>query len=323
MIFEWQTALAEEGPDLGGREFVLLGEPKVAIASQWPIRSTSFGSAWFLLDNMLRLQCSPINIQGIGNIDLRKYNVVILPDSGGLGRVVNAEAVKKIKSWVEAGGTLICVGGSAAFAAGEDRELSAVRLRRDVPDKLDEYEEAVKHEKGARDIKIDANEIWASRAAEEPNVECEKGQEERSEKSEGKGDIEKLKRTDEWQRIFSPRGAFVRSVVDTEHWLGFGLTDTLAVMFMGDRAFMSKYPVSTPVRLCEKEKLRLSGLLWPEARERVADSTFATVESVGRGQMILFATDPTFRTWLAAEQRLFFNAVLLGPGMGTDQPMPW
>jgi len=92
---------------------------------------------------------------------------------------------------------------------------------------------------------------------------------------------------------------------------------------MGSSAFMSKHPVSTVVRLDKEDRLRLSGLLWPEARDRLANTACATVESKGRGQIILFATDPTFRTWLPGMQRLFFNAVLLGPGMGTSQPVPW
>ena len=82
-------------------------------------------------------------------------------------------------------------------------------------------------------------------------------------------------------------------------------------------------PVRTVVRLDDKNELRLSGLLWPEAKERIAGTAYATVESVGRGQLILFATDPTYRMWLPAVQRLFANAVLLGPGMGTSQPSPW
>ena len=94
-------------------------------------------------------------------------------------------------------------------------------------------------------------------------------------------------------------------------------------MFMGSYAFMSKHPVSTVVRLDDKGQLRLSGLLWPEARDRLANTAYATVESLGQGQVILFAADPTFRTWLPGMQRLFFKAVLLGPGMGTSQPVPW
>jgi len=337
------SALSQDGPDLGGRKFELLAAPRVAIASQWPIRSTSFGSIWYLLDYHLRLQCSPINIQNIGQIDLRKYNILVLPDSGGLERVLNDELVQKIKRWIEGGGTLIAIGDSAAWACDKNRGLSSVRLRHDVLDKLEEYQEAVKLEKDARDVKVDPNQIWAVpllRLAPAPRAgvkpcdvvaglsETEKPQTEKNEtgkpeESKAKADIEKLKRTDEWHRLFSPRGTFVAGMVNTEHWLGFGLQQKLPVMFWGSSAFMSKHPVSTVVRLAEKDKLRLSGLLWPEAKQRLADTAYATVESIGQGQLILFATDPTYRMWLPAAQRLLLNAILLGPGMGTSQPLPW
>ncbi|KPL20115.1 MAG: hypothetical protein AMJ75_12300 [Phycisphaerae bacterium SM1_79] len=140
------SALSEDGPDLGARKFTLLAAPQVAIASQWPVRSTSFGSIWYLLDRKLQLRTSPVNIQNISFIDLRKYNVLVLPDGRDLGRVLNKKAVEKIKRWIENGGTLIAIGNSAAFAADEDRGLSSVRLKRDVLDKLSEYQEAVQRE---------------------------------------------------------------------------------------------------------------------------------------------------------------------------------
>jgi len=322
------TGLCEQGPDLGGPSFELLRAPRVAIASQWPISSTSFGSAWYLLDHELRLRSSAINIQGIGRMDLRKYSVLILPSAYGLGRIIDDTALGKIKRWVEAGGTLITWGNSAAFAADKERGLSSVRLRRDVLETLPVYEEALARERNARQITLDMDEIWGrprdANTPEDPNgpapnaVATEKGK-----KTEGKGDIDALKRTDQWQRIFSPGGVFLCAQVNPEHWLGFGLPERLPVMCAGSYAFMSKPPVSTVVRLDEKETLRLSGLLWPEARDRLANSAYATVESVGQGQVILFAADPTFRSWLPALQRLFFNAVLLGPGLGTSQPVPW
>jgi hypothetical protein len=322
------TALSEDGPDLGGRKFELLAAPRVAIASQWPISSTSFGSAWYLLDHEVRLRSSAINIQSISQIDLRKYNVLILPSSNGLDSIIDDKALRKIRRWIEEGGTLIASGNSAVFFAGKERGLSSVRLRRNVLKDLSIYQEAVQRERATRDIKISTDEIWGTRAPEEKaeNVQTpeEDGEKEKAQKDkDAKKDIEKLKRTDEWRRIFSPGGVFLGGHVDTEHWLGFGLEESLPIMFLGSYAFMSRHPVSTVVRLDDKGELRLSGLLWPEARDRLANTAYATVESLGEGQVILFAVDPTFRTWLPGMQRLFFNAVLLGPGMGTSQPVPW
>ena len=322
------TASSEDGPDLGSRKFELLVAPRVAIASQWPISSTSFGSAWYLLDHELRLRSSAINIRSISQIDLRKYNVLILPSSNGLDRIIDDKALKKMKRWIEEGGTLIASGNSAVFLAGKERELSSVRLRRNVLKDLSIYQEAVQRERAARNIKIDPGEIWGTKTPDKKAKDVQ-GPKEDSEKEktqkdkDAKEDIEKLKRTDEWQRIFSPGGVFLAGRIDTEHWLGFGLEESLPIMFMGSNAFMSRHPVSTVVRLDNKEQLRLSGLLWPEARDRLANTAYATVESLGQGQVILFAVDPTLRTWLPGMQRLFFNAVLLGPGMGASQPIPW
>ncbi|MHC4536412.1 MAG: M14 family metallopeptidase [Planctomycetota bacterium] len=331
------TGLSENGPDLGARQFKLLAAPRVAIASQWPTSSTSFGSAWYLLDHKLRLRSSAVNIQGIGQIDLRKYNVLILPSSNGLDRIIDDKALKKLKRWIEEGGTLIASGNSAVFLAAKERGLSSVRLRRNVLKDLSIYKEAVQRERAARDIKIDTAHIWGTKTPEKKaenaktpkeDSEKEKAQKDKDTKEDKDAkdteeDIEKLKRTDEWQRIFSPGGVFLAGHVNTEHWLGFGLEERLPIMLWGKYAFLSKHPVSTVVRLDDKEQLRLSGLLWPEARERLSNTAYATVESLGNGQVVLFATDPTFRTWLPGIQRLFYNAVLLGPGMGTSQPVPW
>ena len=114
--------------------------------------------------------------------------------------------------------------------AGKDRGLSSVRLRRDVLDKLGEYEEAVAREKSARKIKIDPNSIWGTGEPSEPE-----GQDPNApKKTEKKKDsIDALKRTDEWQRLFSPRGSFLLGRINTEHWLSFGLPDRLPVMFSG------------------------------------------------------------------------------------------
>jgi hypothetical protein len=328
-IINVDTARVAKGPDLGSIQFVLLHKPRVAILSQWPVRSTSFGSAWYLLDYRMRLRVSPINIQYIGWVDLRKYNVLIMPDCSGLGRVFGDGTVGKIRRWVEGGGTLIAVGSSASYLAQSDRGLSSVRLKRDVLDKLSDYYKAAQREKASLNIRVDFDAVWGTKPSEKEKEQPEDdGTHLRLVKAkEGivrvEPDVKRLKRDDSWLRLFSPKGVYVRAEVDTKNWLCFGLAEKMPLLFSGSTAFMSKYPIATGVRLAEADQLRMSGLLWPEARERLAETAFATTESLGNGQVILFANDPTFRSWLAAEERLFLNAVLLGPGMGSSPPMPW
>jgi hypothetical protein len=320
------TALSDEGPDLGGGRFTLLQPPRVAIASQWPIRTTSFGSAWFWLDARVDLRVSPINVQYLRSMDLRKYNVLILPEVGSaaaLGGVLGDEGLKHIRTWVRAGGTLIAIGSAAEFVVGKDRDLSAVRLRRDVLDQLPIYAEAVAREAAARDITIDPAAVWGTRPDSPGTTQPAQADEPETASADPKPNLETLKRTDEWQRIFSPRGAILAATLDPEHWLCFGLPDRMPILFGGSACYMARHPIQVPIRLAGRDRLRLSGLCWPEARERIAHSAYATVESVGYGQIILFAGDPTFRASFEAPARLFLSAVILGPGLGTSTPLPW
>ena len=62
----------------------------------------------------------------------------------------------------------------------------------------------------------------------------------------------------------------------------------------------------------------MSGLLWPEAVQRLANGAAVTRERKGRGQVILFAVPPTFRASTLATERLLMNAIIYGPGHGAS-----
>lgn len=384
-VFAVDSALSESGPDLGGPHFRLLSAPRVAVASQWPLSSTSFGATWHLLDNVLQTRVSPVNVQALGFMDLRRYNVLILPDTYGseiLAAALPESIRRSLRNWVNAGGTLIAVGNSAAFVVGKDHGLSAVRLKQDVLDKLPTYEASLQRERSARRVTVDPTQIWtngnvpSSGGGTSGGIDPAKSVRDSAVSSESakfaaestksasavakpasdaakmaagsdgtkgdasaegakaagrgeKGDLESLQREDAWRRQFSPTGVFLAANVAADHWLGFGALggapseDRLPVFYSGSNAFLSEHPVATPVRLAAEPSIRLSGLMWPEARQRLSEAAYATVERVGDGQIILFATDPAFRGFMEGTERLLLNAIILGPGLGTRQPAPW
>ena len=339
-----QSALVEDGPDLGGQKFVLLQRPRIAVASQWPVDTNSFGSTWFMIDDRLRLPCSPINVQAVGGLDLRRYNVLILPDGGRYGAVLTESALSSIKAWIEAGGTLIAMGNAAAFLADEKRGISGVRLRSDALEQLKVYAEAIGRERASRQINVDSHLVWtgAAGAASQPAGSQPAGSQPSTAPATTtaatttpttQGDAatsswtslegEELKRWDQWASRFSPQGAFLRAQLDPDQFLSFGLGDGMPVLFAGSDCFMSKPPVQTAARFVSVSELRLSGLLWPEARHRIADTACATRESLGNGQVILFAGDPFFRAFMEGTGRMLQNAIILGPGLGASAPVPW
>lgn len=189
-----------------------------------------------------------------------------------------------------------------------------MKLRRQILKKLPDYAKALQQEHYRNNIQLDSLAIWAGE--EIKGFDSGKDKEEKQE-------IDALKALDARQRLFMPRGAILNVLLEEEHWLNFGLGKQVPAIIYTDDAFMSKPPVQTAARLASASELRLSGLLWPEARERWQNTAYATRESSGKGQIILFAGEPNFRSYFYGTARMFINSILLGPGMGTRQPTPW
>ncbi len=300
------TGFSMEGSHLGAPTFRLLQRPNVALAAGSPVSSSSSGSLWFVIDKQLELPHSLIETEDIGRQDLSPYNTLILPGSwwGNIGRTLGEAGEKRLEDWVSDGGTLILIGSSAVWAADSGNGLSQARLRKDVLDKLDEYKEAIDREIAAESPEVDTMAIWhPDKVPADEEVE-EKG-----------GGHKISKEKDKWLRRFHPRGVIMRADLDTEHWLNFGLGDRLPVLVWTDDILYAKAPVSTVARLsADPNELRLSGLLWPEARQLWSGSAFVTRESKGKGQVIMFMNDPNFRAYTYGTRAMFINAIMYGPG---------
>ena len=324
-IYGIDTALAQVGPDLGGREFRLLTAPKIAVLTGPSISSYSFGTIWFLLDYELECHHSILNYNYLSSFDLRKYNVLVMPSAGieSYRRILGDSGLKKIKDWVAGGGTLISTGNGSAYLADSTTAFSKVNLRRQALTELPLYKKAVDWEKSAGKTVVDSLELWEGAAPEGKEKDKNPDKDEEAETAEKKLTKEEIAELDERQRLFLPRGAILRVDLDEEHWLNFGAGSEVPAIIYSPYAFLSKKPVQTAARLSEAPLLRLSGLLWPEARTRWEKTAYVTREAHGKGQVILFAGEPDFRSYFYGTSRLLINAMLLGPGLGTQQVIEW
>ncbi len=307
------TALAAGGVDLGGGDFRLLEAPRIGLVAGAGISMSDYGPVWHLLDARLRYRTSTLDVAALGETDLRKYNVLVLPSTWGgpdlYQRMLGKGAIESLKNWIEAGGTLVAMGAGSAFATDTTVALSAVRERRQVLKKLSEYERALSYSKAAVTPVVDSVDVWEGKPAGEK----------KEEKKPAAPDFEALKETDETARKLRPRGAILAVDTDEKHWLAFGVTSPLPVLVDTDFAYLAKSNVQIAGRFAPRERIRLSGLLWPEARERWSETAFVTREGRGSGQIILFADTPNFRGYFYGAERLLLNAIFLGPGFGTSQ----
>ncbi len=316
------SALSEKGPDLGGRRFQLLETPRVCLLAGSPASSSSYGALWFLLDHALNMRSSRMDIGRLRRANLDKYNVIVIPEAwgGGIEDVLGDAVKRKLKRWIEEGGTLIAMGSAATALADTSVGLSKVKLRRQVLGELADYEAALELQPSTP-VSIDSLLIWEGPPESEDEDEAKSGESANAEGS--KSSLKALKTEDERLRTFRPRGAILRVNLDEEHWLASGVGEKVPALTFSSFALMCKEPAEAVGRFADESSMRISGLLWPEGRERWARTAYLTRESLGKGQIVLFLNEPYFRAQYLGTGRLLMNAIVLGPGLGTSRPQPW
>ena len=317
----------EELPDWGGRHFRLLERPQIAILSHSGFSSYDVGVSWWSLDHHLGIRHSQINSSFAGYADLRRYNTIIMP-SGSPS--MNTNNTKALMDWVAQGGTLIANNRSTRFLAS-NAEIGSVRMIQDTFENSNDYNFDLLRETSALNNEIDKKNIQQYSLDLKIEYPWESAEERLSQ--------EELEFRDEWQSIFMPSGAMVAGRVDNKHWLSFGAPDVLPILYGNYPVLMTGRNAEAVVRIGSYDdnnevqdyrtinwssippgkdlNIRMSGLVWPEAAQRIANSAYLTRERVGKGQIILFSGEPNFRGSARGTNRLWLNAVVYGAGLGT------
>jgi len=207
------------------------------------------------------------------------------------------------------------MGASAVWAADTANGLTTVKLKRQALEDLGDFDRWVERESRAEAPPVDTMALWYPES-----VSTAKSKEKEGGAKMSKDELEDL---DQWQRKFYPRGVIMRANIDTEDWLAFGMKPQVPAILYTSYAFLTDDNVRTTARLAGEKDIRVSGLLWPEARARWANAAYAVHHQSGRGQIVLFADDPDMRGYFYGTRKMLVNALLYGPGMGTRFDGPY
>lgn len=312
-IYGINTALGGALADLGGDELRLLERPRIGIVGGSGVSTYEFGATWHLLDAHLGIRVSTLDIESLARLDLRKYNVIVMPSTwagDAYERMLGESGLKALKDWVHDGGTLVAMGSATAFLADSSVALTSVRQRSQVLKDIAEFEDASAWMAAAEAPLVDSLAVWEGKSPR-------KSDEKTTEKTPP--DLKTLEKADELAVRLRPRGVIMAVDLDEEDWLCFGVRSPAPLMVSTRYTYVAKKDVRTAARFADEQNLRLSGLLWPEARVRWSGSVYAAHERRGNGQVIIFAGQPNFRAYFHGGERLLLNALLLGPGFGARQ----
>jgi len=123
--------------------------------------------------------------------------------------------------------------------------------------------------------------------------------------------------TDEAEGVqhFTVPGAVFRAGFDLGYWLSAGYDNgEVPVLVDSDRLYLAPdAPPSGRHRVVATYADLISGHTWEETLDRIPGTVAVYEERVGGGRVIAFAEDPNYRGYHRGLNRLFLNAVVLGP----------
>ncbi|MEQ1822130.1 MAG: M14 family zinc carboxypeptidase [Fimbriimonadaceae bacterium] len=108
-------------------------------------------------------------------------------------------------------------------------------------------------------------------------------------------------------------GGIAKAVLDPENWLCYGAEDsTVGVQVSGSSFYESNS--NSAVKVADEEKTMLHGWTWPgESEKGIRGTACVQTQSVGGGNVVWFAEDPTERAMWPGMYPFLINAMVYGP----------
>src|SRR5439155_16629700 len=101
-VYATTSGWTDEGPNFGSNFVTLMRKPEIVIAWDTPTAAGAAGSTRFVLERQFGYPTTPIRTANLGNADLSRFNVLILPDGGGAAYAnsIGTAGIDNIKRWV-------------------------------------------------------------------------------------------------------------------------------------------------------------------------------------------------------------------------------
>lgn len=300
------SSWVDEGPNFGSRHVFYLKKPAIAIAWDRPTSSASAGQMRFVLERQFGYPVTPIRTQQLGTADLSRFQVLILPDGGfadGYSAVLGAAGSRRLKTWVEDGGTLIGIGSALQYLGSPAAGLLSI-TQENLPGTPPVTGPAVPVSPAPVAAPVPAPATPGTDIARVPGKLFTKEE-----------DLKKAIQPDS-ELPTSAHGFLARAKVDQEHWITVGVPESVYAMVLG-RAIYTPLKIDKGINavvFAGPDQVLASGYLWEEYRKQLAYKPLEVVQSQGRGYVVGFTADPAFRAYMDGLNVLLLNAIFRAPG---------
>ncbi len=274
------SGFPEEGISLGSNRVRPLPAPKVVMAWDEPTQVYSAGWARFVLERRYGQPVTIVRVRSLPRLDLGQYNVLILP-AGDYSSRLGDDTIRRLKDWMELGGTLITLAEASRWAARQDVGLLATST--ELADGAPETEPYAIDPDQYRPFPVPFE--YGDSMPAQPG------------------------RPDPVSR------ALLRVTLNPRHWLSAGTDGEIPMTVSGRRVLT---PIGRDLGYnvgvyAAGDQLLVAGRIGDRAKEQRSEKAALIHQPVGRGQIVAFAEDPNAYGFSEATSLLFMNAVLLGP----------
>lgn len=313
-IYPSDSAWVEEGVNLGSAYVDYL--PKARIALAWGAGTSQLSAGWtrYVLEQQYGLPVTAIHLQQLGGADLSKYNVLILPNGFGYAQQLGENGARRIREWVQGGGTLIAFAGATRWLT-EERVglLSTVRELRGGRPEREERPAGQQQQPAGGAAPAGGQQQQAAGGAGAPQQQPRPAE---TRPPAGDFNLERFIQPDREAPETIP-GAILRVELDTEHWLAAGYTDGEAHVLTESNNIFQPLKLDRGRNVAvymSPEKVVASGLVWEGARKQIGSKAYLMHQPMGQGHVIAFAEDPNYRAFMGGLNVMFLNGVFFGPG---------
>lgn len=268
-----------EGPNFGSNNVQKVHAPRIAMAWDEPFSSLNAGHTRFVLERQIGYPVTAIRADQLRRADLSHYNVLLLPSSyGSLAGAFGDDGAANLKQWVERGGVLITMGNSTAWAV--EQQLLASALESEAKEQTVEVHQQPKVE----GLLLETTEHlhnYVNGADTDP---------------------------------YWTSGVITKLDVDQEHWLTAGLPATVNSITVGNQIYrpLTINNGRNLLTYASADELLASGYLWAENKQQLAHKPYLMWQPRGRGMVISFAQEPTYRAYLDGLNITLMNAIFGG-----------
>tara|TARA_R100001369_G_scaffold92349_1_gene136913 strand:+ start:2029 stop:4518 length:2490 start_codon:yes stop_codon:yes gene_type:complete len=119
VLYASNTSFADTMTDFGSPDIKMVNKQRIAVLRGEGTSSLSYGAIWHFFEKQLEYPITSINTDDFEDINLRNYDVLVMPD-GWYDGVLNDDTFATLKNWVRSGGKVIAIGNALRSFKGKD-----------------------------------------------------------------------------------------------------------------------------------------------------------------------------------------------------------